>query len=196
MPKFEDTLPKLTFPDRAAFRAWLAENHAISSGIWIIFNKASSDKGGLRYPEAVQEVLCFGWIDSKAKSIDAERFQQIFTPRRPKSVWSKLNKTYIEQLIAAGLMTPAGLVKISAAQQDGSWTALDAAEALEIPDDLRQALEADPTAEQTYQNLNNSAKRAILYWLSSAKRPETRQKRFEQALQALTQGKNPLAPLT
>lgn len=131
----EEWLESIYASDRAVWRSWLERNHLTSSGIWLIYYKVKSGKPSVLYAEAVKEALCFGWIDSKVKSIDEERYQQIFTPRKPKSVWSKLNKQYIEELIDQGLMTDAGLAKITAAQQDNSWTILDAIEALIMPVD-------------------------------------------------------------
>jgi uncharacterized protein YdeI (YjbR/CyaY-like superfamily) len=147
----------------------------------------------VRYSEAVKEALCFGWIDSKVKSLDEERYMQIFTPRKPKSVWSKLNKQYIEELIEQGLMTPSGLEKIEAAKQDGSWNKLDAIEQLIIPADLKKALEANETANRYFEAFSNSSKKNILFWIESAKRPETRLKRIEQTISSAAQNKNPLA---
>ncbi|MCC7209216.1 MAG: YdeI/OmpD-associated family protein [Anaerolineae bacterium] len=163
--------------DRAAWRAWLAENHASSPGIWLVFYKKASGKRGLVYDEAVEEALCFGWIDSLVNKLDDERSIQLFTPRKPKSVWSKLNKSRIERLIAAGRMTPAGLAKIDAAKADGSWSTLDSIERLEMPADLESALAANPTARDHFTTFSNSVKKAIYYFIQSAKRPETRAKR-------------------
>ena len=112
----DERLESIYASDRASWRDWLQKNHLTRSGVWLVYYKVKSSKSSVLYAEAVKEALCFGWIDSKVKSIDEERYQQIFTPRKPKSVWSKLNKQYIEELIAQGLMTDAGLAKITAAQ--------------------------------------------------------------------------------
>ncbi|MEW5856093.1 MAG: YdeI/OmpD-associated family protein [Cyanobacteriota bacterium] len=154
--------------------------------------KVKSGKPSVRYQEAVKEALCFGWIDSKVKCLDEERYMQIFTPRKPKSVWSKLNKQYIEELIEQGLMTEAGFKKIDAAKQDGSWTTLDESEALTIPMDLKQALEANEAANRNFEAFSNSLKKNILFWIDSAKRPETRLKRIEQTISSAAQNRNPL----
>ncbi|NJQ97811.1 MAG: hypothetical protein HC784_09630, partial [Hydrococcus sp. CSU_1_8] len=146
----------------------------------------------VKYSEAVKEALCFGWIDSKIKSLDEERYMQIFTPRKPKSVWSKLNKQYLEELIKNDLMTEIGLAKIKAAKQDGSWNQLDAIEALIVPEDLKQALELNKTAKNYFEAFSNSSKKNILFWIESAKRPETRLKRIEQTINSAVQNKNPL----
>ncbi|MDY7022409.1 MAG: hypothetical protein SWJ54_13800, partial [Cyanobacteriota bacterium] len=157
MPKFEDKLEKIYAGDRQAWRNWLNQNHRTLPGVWLIYYKVKSNKPSIRYPEAVKEALCFGWIDSKVKSIDEERYQQIFTPRKPGSVWSKLNKQYIEELIEQGLMTDAGLEKINAACEDGSWTRLDNIEALIIPDDLQLALKTNQTASQNFQAFSKTS---------------------------------------
>ncbi|MEH2250058.1 YdeI/OmpD-associated family protein [Nostoc sp.] len=177
---------------REEWREWLEKNHRTSFGLWLIYYKVKSGKPSVRYSEAVKEALCFGWIDSKVKSLDEERYMQIFTPRKPKSVWSKLNKQYIEELIEQGLMTITGLEKIAAAKQNGSWNSLDAIEALIIPLDLKQALEANTTAKKYFEAFNNSSKKNILFWVDSAKRPETRLKRIEQTVNSVAANKNPL----
>lgn len=191
--KFEDQLETIEAIDRQTWRQWLAEHHQTKMGIWLVYYKVGSGKPSVRYPEAVQEALCFGWIDSKVQPIDAERYRQIFTPRKPGSVWSKLNKQYVADLIEQSLMTDAGMAKITAAQQDGSWNALDEIEALVIPPDLKAALAIDPAAQQNFQSFSNSVKKYILSWIGSAKRPETRLKRIQQTVAAAAQNQNPLA---
>lgn len=138
-------------------------------GVWLISFKKATGKPRLEYDEAVEEALCFGWIDSKGNKLDEERSLLWFAPRRAGTGWSKLNKTRVENLIAAGQMTPAGLVKVEAAKQDGSWNALDSVEALEIPPDLKKALAADRTARQYFDAFHRSVKRGILEWIASAK---------------------------
>jgi len=192
MPKFDEKLETIYACDRKAWRQWLEQNHRTSPGIWLIYYKVKSGKPSIQYSEAVKEALCLGWIDSKVKSLDEDRYQQLFTPRKPKSVWSQLNKQYIEELIQQGRMMPAGLDKINAAKQDGSWTTLDEIEALVIPLDLRQALAANQTAKHNFEALSRSAKKNILFWIGSAKRPETRLKRIEQTVSSAAQNKNPL----
>ncbi|BAZ17117.1 hypothetical protein NIES4071_89950 [Calothrix sp. NIES-4071] len=189
---FEDQLETVYAQDRQQWRLWLEKNYDISIGIWLIYYKVKSGKPSIKYNEAVKEALCFGWIDSKVKTLDKERYMQIFTPRKSKSVWSKLNKQYIEELIETGLMTEAGIKKIEAAKQDGSWTSLDAIEALLIPPDLQQALEASDAATKYFAGFSNTSKKNILQWIKSAKRPETRLKRIEQTIISASQNKNPL----
>jgi uncharacterized protein YdeI (YjbR/CyaY-like superfamily) len=193
MSQFEQQLATVYAQDRQQWRGWLEKNHQSVVGIWLIYYKVNSEKPSVQYSEAVKEALCFGWIDSKVKSLDTERYQQIFTPRKPKSVWSKLNKQYIEELITQGLMTEAGLQKIAAAKLDGSWTSLDAIEALIIPADFNQALAANETAKRNFEALSNSAKKNILFWIDSAKRSETRVKRIEQTIISAAENKNPLS---
>lgn len=192
MPKFEDQLEAIYACDRNAWRDWLEKNCRTSPGVWLIYYKVKSGQPSIRYSEAVKEALCFGWIDSKVNSLDEERYKQIFTPRKPKSAWSKLNKQYIEELIELKLMTAAGLEKIEAAKRDGSWSALDAVEALTIPPDLQQALESNEAANYRFNIFSNSLKKNILVWLNSAKRPETRRKRIERIVSSAAQNKNPL----
>lgn len=192
MPKFDEQLETVYAKDRQVWREWLEKNHRILPGIWLIYYKVRSGKPSVRYSEAVKEALCFGWIDSKVKSLDEDCYMQIFTPRKPKSVWSKLNKRYIEELIEQGLMTEVGLAKINAAKQDCSWTILDAIEALIIPPDLRQALEANETANRNFDTFNNSLKKNILFWIDSAKRSQTRLNRIEKTVNSVVQNKNPL----
>jgi uncharacterized protein YdeI (YjbR/CyaY-like superfamily) len=192
MPESNIQLETIYAKDRREWRKWLEENHRLSPGIWLIYYKVKSDKPSVQYSEAVKEALCFGWIDSKVKSLDKERYMQIFTPRKSKSVWSKLNKQYIEELIEQGLMTEAGLVKIEVAKQDGSWKILDAIEALIIPQDLQQALLSNETANRFFEAFSNTSKKNILFWIESAKRPETRFKRIEKTINAVAKNKNPL----
>ncbi|MBW4442905.1 MAG: YdeI/OmpD-associated family protein [Plectolyngbya sp. WJT66-NPBG17] len=192
MAKFEDQLDKTEAIDRATWRRWLEQNHQSAIGIWLIYYKVKSGKLSVSYSEAVKEALCFGWIDSKVKSIDNDRYMQIFTPRKPQSVWSKLNKQYLEELFEQGLMTEAGIKKIEAAKLDGSWTLLDAIEALIIPPDLAEALGRNAIAQQNFESFSNSTKKVILYWIDSAKRPETRQTRIEKTLIAVVQNRSPL----
>jgi uncharacterized protein YdeI (YjbR/CyaY-like superfamily) len=193
MLKFEERLEKISATSRQEWREWLEKNHQSSIGVWLVYYKVKSRKPSIQYNEAVKEALCFGWIDSKVKSLDEERYMQIFTPRKPKSVWSKLNKQYIEELIEQGLMTLAGLEKIETAKQDGSWNKLDAIENLVIPIDLQKALEANEAAQQNFAAFSRTAKKNILFWIDSAKRPQTRLKRIEQTVNSSAQNKSPLA---
>jgi uncharacterized protein YdeI (YjbR/CyaY-like superfamily) len=165
---------------RAELRQWLAENQGRSEGVWLVtFKKSAGDKY-VSWDDIVQEVICFGWIDSQARKLDADRSMQWIAPRKPGSGWSRRNKEHVAQLAAAGLLMPAGLAKIEAAKADGSWNALDAVENLELPPDLVEALAEYTDAAANFEAFPRSVKRSILEWISNAKRPQTRQKRIEE----------------
>jgi uncharacterized protein YdeI (YjbR/CyaY-like superfamily) len=165
---------------RAEWRAWLAENYTRTAGVWLVSYKKATGKPRFDYEEAVEEALCFGWIDSKGNKLDEERSLLWFAPRKGGTGWSKPNKERVEKLIAAGQMTPAGLAKVEAAKADGTWTALDSIEALEIPPDLATALGSYPTATAYFDAFPRSVKRGILEWISTAKTAPTRAKRVEE----------------
>jgi uncharacterized protein YdeI (YjbR/CyaY-like superfamily) len=165
---------------RAEWRAWLRQNHTRPEGVWLVTYKRAAGKPRVEYADAVEEALCFGWIDGQAGTLDEERGVQWFAPRKRGSGWSKLNKTRIERLMAEGLMEPAGLAKIDAARQDGSWTSLDASEALEVPPDLEQALASYPDAARHFHAFPPSIRKMILQWIFSAKKPETRAARVAE----------------
>jgi uncharacterized protein YdeI (YjbR/CyaY-like superfamily) len=184
-----DGLEAVYAPDRAAWRAWLAQHHATKSGVWLVYYKQHSGKTRLPYAEAVEEALCFGWIDSRPNKIDDERYMQLFTPRKAGSAWSKINKERVARLVEDGLMTPAGLAKIEAARRDGSWEHLDAVEALEMPADLESALAVHPEARRYFEAFAPSTRRGLLYWVTSAKRPETRARRIEETVRLAGEGK-------
>ena len=148
--------------------------------MWLISSKKATGEPRVEYDEAVEEALCFGWIDSVARALDETRSMLRFSPRKPRSGWSRPNKIRIERLLAAGLMTPAGQAKIDAAIADGSWTKLDAVEDLEVPDDLAKACAAYPDARAYFDAFPRSVRRGILEWIAQAKRPETRAKRIEE----------------
>lgn len=174
---------------RAEWRAWLEQNHTRREGVWLISYKKATGKPRVDYDEAVEEALCFGWIDSKGNKLDAARTMLWFTPRKPGTGWSRPNKERIERLSQAGLIAPAGQAKIDAAQADGSWTALDDVEALVIPPDLAEAFAQNPTAQQYFEAFPRSVKRGILEWISKAKRPETRAKRIEETVRLAAENK-------
>jgi uncharacterized protein YdeI (YjbR/CyaY-like superfamily) len=165
---------------RAAWRAWLASNHTRPEGVWLITYKKAAGKPRFEYDEAVEEALCFGWVDSKPAKLDDERSMLWFAPRKPDTGWSRPNKERIERMVAQGLMAPAGLAKVEAAKKDGSWTALDAVEALEIPAALAAALAGHPDAARHFEAFPRSVKRGILEWIANAKKPETRARRVEE----------------
>ena len=173
---------ELYFKNAKEWRSWLKKNHDSSTGIYLIFYKVSSETESMRWEEAVQEALCFGWIDSTVKKLDDERRRQYFCPRNPKSVWSKLNKTYIVELIANNKMHESGSQKMIAAMKDGSWTALDNVENLIVPKDLQQAFDKNSKAFGNYQNFSPSYRKGYLYWLHQAKREATREKRITEII--------------
>ncbi len=165
---------------QAKFRVWLMEHHQQNEGVWLINYKKATGKPRMAYDEIVEEALCFGWVDSKPNKLDEERSMLWLAPRKQGSGWSKLNKERVAKLTAQGLMRPAGLEKVEAAKQDGSWSALDAVEALEIPDDLETALATYTSARQHFEAFPRSVKRSILEWIANAKRPVTREKRVQE----------------
>lgn len=181
--------------DRGEWRVWLEEHHASAAGVWLILSKKGGGKAGVTYEEAVEEALCFGWIDSVTNRLDSERFMQVFTPRKRKSLWAKSNKQRVERLTAQGLMAPAGLAAIEAAKREGTWTALDGAEDLQVPDDLTAALAANPAAEADFAAYSASTRKQLLWWVVNAKRPETRQKRIERIVAEAAEKRNPRAVL-
>ena len=169
---------------QAAWRAWLRDNHATSPGVWLVYYKKDTGKPSVDWDEAVEEALCYGWIDSKVNRLDEERYKQVFTPRKAGSVWSKVNKERLERLIVANKMTPSGQMKIDQAKADGSWTFLDSVENLEVPDDLLMALQKEGKAQDHFQTFPDSVKKQILLWIKTAKRDETRAKRIRDVVQS------------
>jgi uncharacterized protein YdeI (YjbR/CyaY-like superfamily) len=188
-----DRYERVHAPDRQAFRAWLAEHHATSPGIWLVFNKKSSGKASISYNDAVEEALCFGWIDSTMNPIDDASYMQLFTPRKPKSGWARTNKERVERLIAQKLMMPAGFASIELAKKNGSWAALDSVEAMEMPADLKKALKANAGAQKGFESFSPSGQKQLLYWLNMAKREETRARRIAEIVAGALAGRNPRA---
>lgn len=181
----------LELNDRKEWRAWLAENHAAVDEIWLVFNKKTSGKTSLQYKEALDEALCFGWVDSLIKAIDEHKFARKFTPRKDESTWSLVNKKRVEELIQNGLMTEHGLRKVEAAQRSGKWDAAAQRPELDytMPEAFSQALIRDPLAAETFHNFNMTLQKEFLRWIITAKRVETRKKRIEEAIQLLREGK-------
>ncbi len=168
---------RIEIASRAQLRQWLAANHGQAASIWLVTWK-KGDPRHLPYNDLVEEALCFGWVDSLPRKLDASRSMILLSPRRPGSAWSKPNKDRVARLIRDGLMTSAGLAKVEAAKRSGAWTKLDAVEALTVPDDLAAALRASPPAADHWERFPRSVKRGILEWIEQAKRPETRAKRI------------------
>jgi uncharacterized protein YdeI (YjbR/CyaY-like superfamily) len=168
--------------DRNAWRKWLAKNHQSEASVWLIMYKKETSTPSVYYPEAVEEALCYGWIDSRPNKRDAESYYQFFTKRNPKSNWSKVNKASVERLIQQGLMTEAGMATIELAKSNGTWTNLDAVESLLVPDDLQQALTQNKLALKHFELFPKSSKKMILDWIHQAKRPETRLSRITETV--------------
>lgn len=169
------------------WRAWLVQNHVEQQAVWLVFYKKKSAIPSLSWTEAVREALCFGWIDSKKKSIDDKKYIQFFSKRKAKSTWSKVNKDLVQELIEHKLMTKAGLESIQIAKENGSWTILDSVEALIIPADLEKAFQTEAGAKNFFLSLSKSKKKSVLYWVISAKRQETRQKRIQKVVELASQ---------
>jgi len=163
---------------RADWRIWLEENHQSKHSVWLVYYKASTKIPSLSWSHAVDEALCFGWIDSTKKTIDEERYMQYFSRRKPKSMWSRINKEKVTKLIKNNLMTKAGFDSIETAKQNGSWTILDEVESLIIPEDLKEELANYKGSTEYFDSLSRSAKKILLHWVVFAKRSETRQKRI------------------
>ncbi|WP_298225113.1 YdeI/OmpD-associated family protein [Flavobacterium sp.] len=175
------------FKNAQEWREWLHEHHAKSKGVELVFYRINSAFESMRWEEAVQVAICYGWIDSTVRKLDDERRKQTFTPRKDKSVWSKLNKTYIEKLIAENLMHESGLRKIEIAKQNGSWSTLDHVEEKVIPEDLQVAFDNNAIAFENYMKFSPSYQKSYLYWLNQAKRPETRSNRIEEIIRLCEQ---------
>jgi uncharacterized protein YdeI (YjbR/CyaY-like superfamily) len=176
---------------REYWRKWLRENHGQKQAVWLVYHKKHTGTPSLTWSEAVSEALCFGWIDSQAKPIDANTYRQLFSRRKPTSGWSRVNKEKIQQLLADNLMMPAGLAAIEVAQQNGSWALLDEVDALVVPADLAQALQASPLAESYFAGLSRTDRRNLLQWLVLARRPETRQRRLAEIVALAAQQQKP-----
>ncbi len=168
------------FKTASEWRKWLHENHNKSTGVYLIFYKVNSVNESMRWDEAVKVALCYGWIDSTVRRLDHERRMQTFTPRKEKSTWSKLNKTYVDKLIEDNLVHTSGLSKIENAKQSGAWEALDEVEELIIPKDLEAAFSENKLAYDNYQNFSPSYRKSYLYWLNQAKLEETRNSRVKE----------------
>lgn len=185
----QDDRPLIEPASRAEWREWLAQHHAEASGVWLAVGKKGNRVTTLTYDDAVEEALCFGWIDSVVYKLDDDRFRQLFTPRKPRSTWSLSNKQRVERLIAAGQMTPAGMAAIEIAKSNGSWESLDDVEAMTMPDDLVHALAAVPGATEGFSALSGSKQRMALYWIGTAKRDATRKSRIEKVVSAAADGR-------
>ena len=178
------------FRTPADWRAWLNKNHDQAAEIWLAYYKKSVGKKSVSYSEALDEALCFGWIDSTVRRLDEEKYAQRYTPRKPGSIWSARNKAHIARLTAGGRMAPAGLAKVVAAKKDGSWNKLDTIDVnLETPDDLESALKNRPQAKAKWNAQAASQKKMYSWWIIQAKRPETRARRVEETIRRVLAGR-------
>ena len=185
----DDDLPKIPFASAAAWERWLEENHASCAGVWIKMAKKSAGIESVRYPEVLDSALCFGWIDGRREALDERYFLQRFTPRRPRSKWSRVNREKVEALMAEGRLRPAGYAEVERAKADGRWeAAYQSPRNLTVPDDLQRELNARPKAKASFAELNSQNRYAILYQLQDAKRSETRARRLQKFVAMLEAG--------
>ena len=174
-------LPVRLFEDAAAWEAWLAKQHARSTGLWLRIAKVASNVKTVSYAEALEVALCYGWIDGQKRAFDEATWHQKFTPRGKRSIWSKINREKAERLIAGGRMQSAGLEAVERAKASGQWdSAYDSHRTAGVPDDLQRALDANPGAKAFFATLNSANRYAILFRIQTAKRAETRAKKIEQ----------------
>lgn len=175
-----DDAPHVEADDRATWHAWLEANHAAVRGAWLVTWRGRSGRVGLDYEAAIEEALCFGWVDSTGGRVDEDRGKLYFAPRKPRSAWAATNKARVERLMDEGRMAPAGLAAIERAKANGSWDVLDTVERLEVPSDLVAALAADPVAAANFAAFPPSSRKTLLGWVALARRPETRASRIAQ----------------
>ncbi len=183
-----DGRPMVLAETRAEWRAWLERNHE-SKGAWLVSWKKATGRPFIPYPETVDEALCFGWVDSRPNKLDDERAMRLFTPRQPKSPWSRLNKEKVARLSEQGLMAPAGERMVETAKANGSWTVYDEIENILIPSDLAASLAEDERARGFFERFPDSSKKAVLWWIKTAKRPETRAGRIAETVRAAAQNR-------
>jgi uncharacterized protein YdeI (YjbR/CyaY-like superfamily) len=183
-------IDRITATDGDELRQWLADHHDTADAVWLVYYKKGSGRPSIDWPEAVDQALCFGWIDSKVRSLDDERYEQYFSRRKPGSPWSRINKDKVAELTAAGLMEPAGQEAIDRAQADGSWSMLDEVEAGVVPDDLAAALDASGGLA-AFDGFTDAQRRGLLAWVLFAKRADTRARRIAQIAAAAAEGRRP-----
>ena len=184
-----DTLPTLSFETPQSWETWLQENHTTSKGLWLKIAKKETGILSVSYAEALDVALCYGWIDGQKAAGDNQFWLQKFTPRGPKSIWSKINCDKADALIAAGRMQPAGLRQVELARADGRWAAAyESQRTIGIPDDFQRALDQNPQAQAFFSTLNRANRYAILYRIQTAKKPETRAERIQKFIEMLARG--------
>ena len=180
------------FGTPAELGAWLEANHGRADELWVKIYKVKTGRPSVTWQEIVIEVLCWGWVDGMKQSVDDEVYLQRITPRRPRGAWSQRNREHAERLIAEGRMRPPGLAEVEAGRADGRWeNAYAPASEMDVPDDFVKAVERDPAARRCYETLNKTNRYAIAYGLTTCKRPETRQRRFDKFLAMLARGEGP-----
>ena len=165
-------IEQVSAKDRRAWRGWLTKHHRRAASVWLVYFKKKSGAPSITYAEAVEEALCFGWVDSRPNTLAADRYKQLFSPRKPRSPWSAINKERARRLIEEGRMTPAGLAKIAAAKKDGSWSSYD----------LAAELAKSEQARELFAGFPPSSRKIILWWIASAKRPATRAARIAETV--------------
>jgi uncharacterized protein YdeI (YjbR/CyaY-like superfamily) len=189
MPAHKPAIVPTLFKSAKAFETWLKRHHASSDGLWLQIAKKGAAEPSVTYPEAVEIALCWGWIDGQKKGLDDQHFLQRFTPRRARSIWSKVNVAKVATLIEAGRMQPPGQAQIDAAKADGRWEgSYDGARTSTVPDDLQAALAANPVAGKFFATINASNRYAVLWRVQTAVRPETRARRIAQLVEMLARG--------
>jgi uncharacterized protein YdeI (YjbR/CyaY-like superfamily) len=183
-------LPAVAFASAGEWEAWLAERHETSTGLWLELAKKGSGIDSVSYAQAVEVALCYGWIDGQARRLDDDHYLQRFTPRRPRSRWSKINRGRAERLIEEGRMQPAGLREVERARADGRWdAAYEPPSRIGVPEDLQRELDRNPRAREFFSTLDSTNRYAVLNRIHDAKRPETRARRIEKYVAMLAEGK-------
>jgi uncharacterized protein YdeI (YjbR/CyaY-like superfamily) len=181
----QSPIPEITPKSRQEWRAWLTKHHASARGVWLVYAKKHTRIPSLSWQDGVEEALCFGWIDSLRRAVDDTYFKQLYTPRKPTSTWSAINKATVERLIAGGRMTAAGLAAVGVAMANGRWSSLDHVESHTMPDVFAAALRRHPAARRAYDACSPFVRKLYLYRLNSAKRAETRARRIAEAIESL-----------
>jgi uncharacterized protein YdeI (YjbR/CyaY-like superfamily) len=183
-----DRFERVEVTTRAQWRDWLAVHHRQADSVWVVTFKKGASRPRVPYDDLVEEALAFGWVDSLPRKLDAERTMLLMSPRKPGSNWSAVNKARTEKMTAAGLMHPAGLARIEQARADGSWSALDAVDQLEVPEDLAAAFDERPGSAEAFAAFPPSTRRGILEWIGNARRPETRTARIAETADKTQRG--------
>ena len=189
----DPSIPTFIPTSVSSWRDWLQENHESENSVWLVYYKKDTGVPSLSWEEAVEEALCFGWIDSRRQPIDSEKFRQYFCKRKANGNWSRINKKKVELLIKQGRMSSAGLESIKVSKQNGSWNYLDDVENLIVPEDLIAAFQNYPGSEESFNAFSKSMKKLALYWIHSAKREETRSKRVQEICDNAMEGLLPKA---